>query len=59
MSTIITVLIGFVVIGLILWLINTMIPMPAVIKNVLNVVIAIILLLWALQKFGLLSGVNL
>ncbi|HAF87961.1 MAG TPA: hypothetical protein DCG13_05280 [Legionellales bacterium] len=39
--------------GIIMWLINTFIPMPAPIKSLLNVVVLIILILYILQFFNL------
>ena len=41
-----------VVIGLILWLINSFIPMDGKIKQILNIVVVICVILWLLQVFG-------
>lgn len=49
------VLIVLVVVGVILWLVNTYIPMDSKIKNILNVVAVIAVVLWLLQAFGLLD----
>lgn len=49
------VLIALVVVGVILWLVNTYIPMDSKIKNILNVVAIIAVVLWLLQEFGLLD----
>ena len=46
------------VIGVILWLVNTQVPMDANIKKVINVVVLIVVVLWLLQVFGLLDSVN-
>ena len=40
-----------VVIGVILWLVNTYIPMDPKIKNILNIVIIIAVVLWLLSMF--------
>lgn len=40
------------VVGFILYLIETYIPMPAPFKLVIQVIIVIVLLLWVLQLFG-------
>jgi hypothetical protein len=53
---IITVLIILVVVGLLLWLVNSYIPMDAKIKNILNVVVVILVVLWLLQIFGVFSA---
>jgi len=52
---IITVLITLIVIGLLLWLANTYIPMDGKIKNILNVVVIILVVLWLLNVFGVFS----
>lgn len=53
-----TVLIVLVVIGVILWLINTYIPMDRKIKNILNAVAVIVVIVWLLQVFGLLDSLK-
>jgi len=49
--SIIGLIITLVVIGVILWLINTYIPMDPKIKNILNIVVVIIVVLWLLSLF--------
>jgi hypothetical protein len=49
---------GAVVVGLILWLINTYIPMAAAIKSLLNIVVFVVVLIWLLQVFGLIGPIN-
>ena len=51
---IISILITLVIVGLILYLVNTYIPMAAPIKMVVNVIVVILLCLWLIQTFGLL-----
>lgn len=43
-----------IVIGVLLWLVNTYIPMDATIKKIINIVIIIAVVLWLLTIFGLL-----
>jgi hypothetical protein len=50
--SLITILIALVVVGVVLWLINTYIPMDGKIKKILNVVVVIIVILWLLSAFG-------
>ncbi|MEZ4960640.1 MAG: Thivi_2564 family membrane protein [Saprospiraceae bacterium] len=52
------VLIVLVVVGVILWLVNTYIPMDRKIKNILNAVVVIGVVLWLLQAFGLLNSLK-
>ena len=44
-----------IVIGVLLWLINTFIPMQMTIKRILNAVVVICVILWLLSAFGILS----
>jgi hypothetical protein len=44
-----------VVVGVILWLVNTYIPMNSTIKGILNVVVIIAVILFALDAFGILG----
>jgi hypothetical protein len=49
------VVITLVVVGLLLWLINTYIPMQGTIKSILNIVVVIAVILWLLYGFGIIS----
>lgn len=48
-----------IVVGVLLWAVNTYIPMEDRIKNILNIVVVIGVVLCILQAFGLLSGMGL
>jgi hypothetical protein len=50
-----TVLLILIVVGVVLWLVNTYIPMDRKIKNILNAVVVIIVVIWLLRVFGLLN----
>jgi hypothetical protein len=52
----INVVITLVVIGVVLWLINTYIPMQATIKTILNWVVVIAVIIWLLYGFGIISS---
>ena len=54
----ISLLVVLIAVGVILWLINTYIPMDAKIKSILNVVVVIVVILWLLQAFGILGNLN-
>ena len=47
------VLIILVVMGFVLWLVNNYIPMDRKIKDILNIVVVIVVIIWLLQVFGL------
>ena len=50
--SLITIVITLIVIGVLLWLVNTYIPMDGKIKKVLNVVVMVVVVLWLLNVFG-------
>ena len=56
--SLISVVVTLVVVGVVLWLINTYIPMAASIKSILNVVVIIVVAIWLLQTFGVLGHIN-
>ncbi len=56
--SLISMIIALVVVGVILWLVNTYIPMDPKIKSVLNVVVVIVVAIWLLQSFGILGDLN-
>ena len=53
-----TILLVLIVAGVILWLVNTYIPMDGKIKSILNAVVVIIIVIWLLQAFGLLDSIK-
>ena len=50
------VVIVLIVVGVLLWLVNTYIPMQATLKKILNAVVVIAVVLWLLNVFGLLDS---
>jgi hypothetical protein len=52
---IINVVLTLIVIGVLLWLINTYIPMQSTIKSIINAVVVIAVVLWLLYGFGIIS----
>jgi undecaprenyl pyrophosphate phosphatase UppP len=54
----VTVVIALVVVGVVLWLINTYIPMASSIKTILNIVVVVAVVIWLLQAFGLWTTVT-
>jgi len=47
-----------VVVGVILWVINSYIPMQTTIKKILNVVVIIAVIIWLLSVFGLIGNLS-
>ena len=50
-----TIIIVLIVPGVLLWLVNTYIPMDHKIKTILNVVVVVIVVVWLLKVFGMFS----
>jgi hypothetical protein len=50
--SLLTIVIVLIVTGVLLWLINTFIPMDGKIKNILNAVVVIVVIVWLLKAFG-------
>ena len=48
-----TLVLTLIVVGVLLWLVNTYIPMDGKIKQILNAVAVIATVLWVLNAFGL------
>lgn len=48
----VAVVVTLIVVGVLLWLVNTYIPMAAPIKTIINVVVVIFIVIWLLHVFG-------
>ncbi len=57
-TPLVQVLIALVVVGVLLWLVNSFIPMAGSIKSILNAVVAIVVVVWLLNVFGLMHYVT-
>lgn len=53
---IIGLIVALIVVGVLLYLVNTVLPMDAKIKTILNVVVVLFVCLWILSAFGLFNG---
>ena len=54
----IQVVLVLIVVGVLLWLVNTYIPMAGSIKTILNAVVVIVVVLWLLNVFGLMDNIS-
>jgi len=54
----ISLLVVLIIIGVVLYLINSIIPMDANIKLIINVLVVLVVVLWLLQAFGLLGPMS-
>ena len=55
--TLVDIVVILVIAGLLMWLINTYIPMAAAIRSLLNIVVFVVLLIWVLQSLGIIGEV--
>jgi len=53
--SLITIVVTLVVVGVLLWLVNTYIPMDGKIKKILNIAVVVLVVLWLLNVFGVLG----
>jgi hypothetical protein len=56
--TLLGLIIALVIVGVLLWLINSYIPMDPKIKTILNIVIVIVVVVWLLQALGLIGYIS-
>jgi hypothetical protein len=52
------ILLTLIVVGVLLWLVNSFIPMAGSIKSILNAVVVIGVVLWLLNVFGLFHSLS-
>jgi len=52
------ILMVLIVVGVLLWLVNSFIPMAGSIKSILNAVVVISVVLWLLNVFGLFHSLS-
>lgn len=55
--TLVQIAVVLIVIGVLMWLINTYIPMMGAIKTLLNLVVLIVVVIWLLQIFGIIGPI--
>jgi len=53
--SLISLVVTLIVVGVLLWLVNTYIPMDGKIKKILNIVVVICVIIWLLYAFGVLG----
>jgi len=53
--SLLTIALVIIVVGVLLWLAQTYIPMDANIKKILTAVVVVVLVLWVLAAFGVIN----
>ena len=56
--SLISLIVLLIVVGVILYLVNTYIPLEATIKKIINIVVIVVVCLWLLSIFGILPDLN-
>ena len=56
--SLISLVVTLIVVGVLLWLVNTYIPMDGKIKKILNIVVVVCVVLWLMVAFGILNNSN-
>ena len=56
--SLIQIVVILIVVGVLLWLVNSYIPMDSKIKGILNAVVVIGVVIWLLQAFGLIDSLR-
>ncbi len=56
--SLVSLVILLIVVGVLLWLINSYIPMDTTIKKILNIVVIIVIILWLLSAFGVIGNLE-
>ena len=56
--SLLSVLIILIIVGVLLWLVNSFIPMDSKIKSILNVVVVIAVIIWLLKVFGIFNSLS-
>jgi hypothetical protein len=56
--SLISVVITLIVVGVLLWLVNSYIPMDSKIKNILNIVVVVAVVVWLLNILGLMDAIR-
>ena len=56
--SLISLILTLIVVGVLLWLVNTYIPMDGKIKQILNAVVVICVVVWLLYAFGVIGRIG-
>jgi hypothetical protein len=54
----VTLVMYLVIVGVLLWLVNTYIPMDGKIKQIINALVVVVVVVWLLQVFGVMAPLN-
>ncbi len=58
LMSILSVILVIVVVGVLLWALNSFVPMDSKVKSILNIVVVLLLIIWLLQAFGVIGALG-
>ena len=56
--TLVHIALVLIVVSVVMWLINTYIPMMGAMKSLLNLVVVVVVVIWLLQVFGIIGPIR-
>lgn len=56
--SILSIILAIVIVGVLLWALNSFVPMDAKVKSILNIVVVILLIIWLLRAFGVIGALS-
>ena len=56
--SILSLILVIVVVGVLLWALNSFVPMDSKVKSIMNIVVVILLIVWLLRAFGLIGTLS-
>jgi hypothetical protein len=56
--SILSIILVIVVVGVLLWALNSFVPMDSKVKSILNLVVVILLIVWLLRAFGVIGALS-
>lgn len=56
--SLVSLVITLIVVGVLLWLVNSYIPMDSQIKRILNIVVVVAVVVWLLNLLGLMDSIR-
>jgi hypothetical protein len=56
--SLLALVVTLIVVGVLLWMVNTYIPMDSKIKNILNIAVVVAVVFWLLYAFGVIGSIS-
>jgi hypothetical protein len=56
--SLLTLILVIVIVGVLLWALNSFVPMDPKVRSILNIVVVLLLIIWLLQAFGLIGALG-